>query len=474
MQIQNQVLFILITLLSINGFAQDSVYVDSTIIDTSLYVSGNIDYNLIIAADKGYTNEVLRLLNKGADINTSTWEGITSLMYAVQNQDTGIVQILVLNGADMDKKPDNGIPVLINAVINNNMHIAEYLIRNGADINISDNNGNTALMYAAAYGHFKMSDMLIYYDTDLNKKNNSGTDALMVASYFGDYDIAYRLIEEGANVNSKDKRGHEAIHCASQNGHNDLIELLINKGADINAKTLSGYSPLAIAIEYENLELLEFLIEKGANVNEKISFSENPLSLASEYKYKSIKKLILENKGRRNLWPAFNQYTLGLSLNWNFDDFMTGINFGLHDKKYNIGIVTGLFIRPWAIRVLEEESAELSYQYWERRISFIVGLDKKFDVIKFNTRSILGISLGAKEIYTFGSYRGSLSKPADRLIFVPRAGIYWSNNNFALNINYEYLNYDLYDIRPDRFNISFIMKINRRKNNYFPKDIGEF
>jgi len=474
MQIQNQFLFILITLFSINVFAQDSVYIDSTLIDTTAYVSGNIDYNLIIASEKGYTNEVLRLLNEGADIKTSTWEGITPLMYAVQNQDTGIVQILVLNGADMDKKPDNGIPVLINAVINNNLHIAEYLIRKGADINISDNDGNTALMYATAYGHFVMSDMLMYYDADLNKKNNSGTDALMVASYFGDYDIAYRLIEEGANVNSKDNRGYEAIHCASQNDHTDLIELLISNGADINSKTLNGYSPVAIAVEYENLELLKFLIEKGANVNEKISFSENPVSLASEYKYKSIKKLLLENKGRKNLWPAFNQYNLGLNLNWNFDDFMTGINFGLHDKKFNADIVTGLYIRPWAIRVLEKESEELSYQYWERRMSFIVGLDKKFDIVKFNTGSILGISLGAKGLYTFGSYRGSLSKPENRLIFSPGAGIVWSNSYLAINVQYEYLDYDLYNVRPDRFNISFIFNFNRRKNNYFPINIGEF
>jgi len=474
MQIQNQFLFILITLFSINGFAQDSVYIDSTIIDTSAYVSGNIDYNLIIAAEKGYTDEVLRLLNKGADINTTTWEGITPLMYAVQNQDTSIVQILLLNGADTDKKPDNGIPVLINAVINNNLNIAEYLIRKGADINISDNDGNTALMYGSAYGLFVMSDMLIYYDADLNEKNNSGTDALMVASYFGDYDIAYRLIEKGANVNSKDSRGFTAIHCASQNGHTDLIELLINNGADINQKTLNGYSPVAIAVEYENLELLKFLIEKGANINEKISFSENPVSLASEYKYKSIKKLLLENGGRKNLWPAFNQYILGLNLNWNFDDFMTGINFGLHDKKYNVDIVSGLYIRPWAIRVLEEVSEELSYQYWERRMSFIIGMEKKFDIVKFKTGSILGISLGVKELYTFGSYRGSLSRPDDRMIFVPGAGIFWSSNYFALNMQYEYLDYNLYKVRPDRFNISFIFKINRRKNNYFPIDVGEF
>jgi ankyrin repeat protein len=474
MQFQNKLLIILIALLSLNGFAQDSDYSDTTVIDTSLFISGDIDYNLIIASDKGYTDVVLDLLNKGADINTSTWEGVTPLMFAVQNQDTAMVQMLVLNGADMDKKPDNGIPVLINAVINNNFYITEYLIRRGADINIGDNKGNTALIYGAAYGHFVISDMLLYYDADLSKKNNSGADALMVASYFGDYDIAFRLIEEGANVNSKDFRGYSAIHYATQNGYTDLIELLTGKGANINTKTLNGYFPVAIAIEYEDLELLKFLIEMGADINERISFAENPLSLANEYKYKSIKNLLLKNNARINLWPAFNQYKIGLNFNWNFDDFMTGIKFGLHDKKYNIDISSAFYLRPWAIRVLEKESEILSYQYWERRMSLIIGLDKKFDIVKFHTGSILGISLIAKELYTFGSYRGSSSKPDNRFIFVPGAGLYWSISYFEINMQYNYTDYDLYDVKSARFDISFIFKFNRMKNNYFPVNIGEF
>ena len=153
---------------------------------------------------------------------------------------------------------------------------------------------------------------------------------------------------------------------------------------------------------------------------------------------------------------------------------MTGIKFGLLDKKYNVAINSGFSIRPWAMRVLEKESAELSYQYWERRMSFVLGIDKKINLINLNDKSALGILLGVKEMYTFGSYRGSLSNPEDKLIFVPGTGIFWSNDYFAININYEYLECDLYEVSPDRFNISFIFKFNRNKNNYFPKEIGEF
>jgi ankyrin repeat protein len=474
MHIKKEFLKILLLMLSISGFSQDSTNVDTTVTDTSFYVRGNMDYNLILATEKGYTNEVLRLLNRGADINTKTWEGITPLMYAIQNQDTNMVKILVLNGADVDKKPDNGIPGLINAVMADNLDIAEYLIRKGADINISDNYGNTPLMYATAYGHLVMADMLIYYEADVNKKNNTGTDALMIASFYGDYDLATILIEAGATVNSEDNNGYSAIHCATQNDYSDIVDLLTDNGADIDSKTHKGYSPLAIAVVNNDFELSKHLTEKGANVNEKISFSENPVSLARYYKNRTIKKFLLQNEGRRNPWPSFNQYSFGLNVNCNLNDFMTGLEIGLQDKKYNISVNSGLVLRPWSIRVLEKETPELSYQYRERRTTLFLGLYKKINLVKLNNRFNTGILLGAKEAYTFGSYRGSLEKPGNKMILAPGTGIYWNNNFFEVNLIYEYLKYDLYKIKPGRINISVNFKINRNKNNYIPKEIKDF
>jgi len=474
MPVNKQLLNILLFLLCIRGIGQDSVKVDTTVIDTSFYVTGNMDYNLILATDKGYTDEVLRLLNKGADINTTTWDGITPLMYAIQNQDTNLVKILVLNGADIDKNPDNGITGLISAVVADNLDIAEYLIRKGAYIDITDNYGNTPLMYAAAYGYPVMADMLLYYEAGINKKNVSGTDALMIASFYGDYDLTNILIRGGAAVNSQDNNGYSALHCAIQNGYADIADLLIDHGADISCKTNNNFSPIAIAVANNDMVLSKHLTEKGANVNERISLAENPLSLARSNRNKAIKKYLLENGGKRNLWPSFSQYNFGLNFNWNLDDLMTGIEMGVLDTKFNIALKGGLAFRPWSMRVLEKVTPELLYQYRERRTALFLGIYKRINLVKLNNRLSTGIMLGAKEVYTSGSYRGSLEKPDNKMILAPGGGIYWNNNFFGVNLMYEYLDYGLYKISPGRIDISFTFNIGSRTKRYLPKDITDF
>ena len=98
------------------SMSQDSISVSE--IDTSEYFPGDHGFNLIVASSKGYDIEVLRLLNKGADINAQTTEGVTALMYAVQNGHENVVKILLLNGADPDLKPYNDPPALIVAASN--------------------------------------------------------------------------------------------------------------------------------------------------------------------------------------------------------------------------------------------------------------------------------------------------------------------------------------------------------------------
>ena len=146
---------------------QDSIYSG---IDTSDYFPGDKSFNLIIAAEKGYDEEILKLLKKGADINTTTSDGVTPLMYAVQNDHLNVAKILLLNGADPNIKPYKRPPALIVAVSNISFDISELLIRKGADINIQDNNGRTALMHASANGSIQIVDLLLYYERNYQEE----------------------------------------------------------------------------------------------------------------------------------------------------------------------------------------------------------------------------------------------------------------------------------------------------------------
>ena len=464
---QKKFIFIFIFILAVIGLCAQE-----TSIDTSGYISGDLDYNLFLASEKGYPNEVLRLLNKGANINADLGNGVTPLMYAVQGGHFEVVKILVLNGADLNKMPENGNTALITAVLQDSIDIAEFLIRHGADIDQGDYAEVTPLMQAVANGSYYMTDMLLYYGADVLKKNIHGTDALMVASLLGLYEIDSLLIENGADVNSTDNQLQTPLHMAVQNGFIEIVRLLIANGADMNKPDESGFTPLCIAIENNDLNMVHLLIDEGAKVNKNIKGSQNPLSLAKENKNDSIIDFLLEQNPARNIWPVFDKYLIGTEFDWNSKDFMWGFNVGIADKKYNLEIFTDYRFRPSAIAVLDQKSEHVYYQYRERRGAYSLGLDKKIRFNRYGSFTNYGIFAGVKETLTFGSYRGSASNPDTRLLTVPRLGFYLNYFFFNTKFYYEYFKLDLPEISNGRFNFAMYFNINRIKNTYYPKNIN--
>lgn len=439
--------------------------------DTSGYIQGDLDFNLIYASDKGSKEEVLRLLNLGADVNASLGNGVTSLMYAIQAGHFDIVQVLVLNGADVNLIPDNGITALLNTVFNDTLEIAEYLIRNGADIDLADFNKVTPLIQAVVNGSFYMTDMLLYYGADVDKKDIHGTDALMLASILGLDEIATLLIEYGADVNSFDTKQRTPLHMAVQNGFIDVADTLIRYGAEIDKPDISRFTPLCVAVENNDLEMVHFLVRNGAKVDIKVSGTQNALTIAQYHKNDSVIQFLLQNNTSRILWPSYDKFIIGTEFNWNSKDLMWGFHFGMSDKKYNTELFADYRFRLRAIPVLEKESDFVSYQYRERRGAYSIGLDKKFTIIRSPSLANYGLMIGIKETLTFGSYRGSLNKPDTKLLTVPRLGIYWNYKYMNLKLYYEYLNLNLYGIKNGRINFAFYFNINRKNNSYFPKYI---
>ncbi|MBN2348817.1 MAG: ankyrin repeat domain-containing protein [Bacteroidales bacterium] len=458
--------------LSILNYAQTPVLDDTTAIDTSEYIAGNLNYNLIIAADKGYEEEVLRLLNEGAEVNSATWEGVTPLMYATQNGHLTVCQILLLNGADPDKKPDNGITALITAIMNNDLDIAELLIRNQADINLPDFDGITPLMHAIIDSNIIMTDMLLYYEADISGKDQYNNNAVIVASYLGYTDIVKLLLESGADPNTPDYFGYTALSCAIQNNHQETAQLLLTYGAKADTLINDLFSPLAIAVIQGNLNIVKMLKEHGANLDSYVSKTMKVYDLAKINRNDSIVAYLKMFKVSKSIWPAIGSYFIGATLNWNFTDFLTGPEFGFHEYKYNADISAGYLIRPSAIRILSAPDADTSYQYWERRHMIYTGLNKNITLYSSKSDNFkTGISLGIKGVYTWGGYRGSTQKPDNKILAVPLAGLFLTMSRFQILANYEYTNLGVYKIDPGRIFITFRFHINNKKTSYKYKTI---
>ena len=423
----------------------------------------SLDERLLIAADQGDTSAALQLIEQGANVNTTTYDGVTPLMYAAQYGDTSMIQILMVHGADVNLKPANGHTAIISAIRNGYLQTVEYLIRNGADINLADGDGVTPLMHAIAVDSFYMSDMLMYYDAAVDRKNKQGVDALMLASWLGRYESVIALLERGADINSFDEHQWMPLHYATLAGRTDIMDLLIVNGASLESVTSSGYTPLALATVINNYPAARLLIGYGADVNTRISSSLNPLTLALENKNDSLVRM-LENQNARTIRrPNFNHFTFGTSILMNDDDTHLGFTFGLSDKKYNLMMGMGYGFRLKAIQVLEQTNETEFYQYWERRHFISLYIEKGFywpDNIAFFRTGIFG---GIGEAITFGDYRGASSDPDVRLVLNPRIGGIIEYKFIRIKMDYEIMNLHLRDVSRNWFNFTIEFLFNRNR-----------
>lgn len=427
------------------------------------YAGAERNEKLILAAYQGDTALAKQLIQQGARINATTYEGVTPLMYAAQNGHTNMVALLLRNGANVGMKPDNGYTALISAIRNGHIETAEYLVRNGADINQPDNDQVTPLMHAIAVDSFYMPDMLIYYNAGINFRNRRGRSALMLASYLGRKEIVRTLLETGADVNAADDQLWTPLHYATLTDQTAVIDLLVINGASLESATSMGYTPLSLATALNRFSSARQLIGYGAAVNTRISPSLNPLALARENKNDSLAAMLINQGARPILLPYFGQFVLGTSYRWNADDHHLGFSFGISDQKYNLMADIGYGFRTKAIQVLEATSEGEYYQYWEGRHFVSVSLEKAFYIPATIGSLKPGFFLGFSEVLTFGGYRGSGNGPDVRLLFNPKIGGILDFKFLRCKFDYAFMNQHLTDVHPQwlTLTLEFLFRRNR-------------
>jgi ankyrin repeat protein len=447
--------------------ATDSTTPDTMSIDTSGYIGGDIHFNLLIAAFNGYNSEVLRLLNKGAFADYRSAEGITALMYAVENGYLETARILLVNGAYPDLKDHDSNSPLITAVKYGDLEMAELLIRKNAGINIRGRNDRTPLMIASLYGFPLVADMLLYYDADVNLSDASGNTALHIASYYGYTDIVKLLASKKAVLEKADDAGFTPLHSAAQNGHTDIVKFLIEQGAGTELRTNSGHTPLSLAILNHQKAVVEFLIGYGSDVNSRIARGIKPLDMAQELKNDSIISLLKSGHATPNPWPAFHYTSVNFDFNLSANDFFLGGGLGFHDIKYNLSVGLGYNIRIGARAILVSENNSTFYQYWERRSFWYLNAEKLFRLVQMDDNSSMGVSAGGQLVYTYGNYRGSSAQAEQGFRLSPQLGFYYRTQGIEFSLYYEYLNFNIEKVSPNRFKfkISFLIADTYLKKN---------
>lgn len=449
-----RILFIF-TLLFVSGSVHSQNNdIDSAVYDTTnylpSYIRGALDYNLMIAASKGYTTEINRLIMLGADIFAETDQGVTPLIFAISNNHTKVAKMLIDFGSEVNKVTSRGETPLLIAVKNQNEEIAEALIRAGADIDFADRDYNaTPLHYASVYDYFRIADMLLYYDASIDKKTVEGSTPLLASVWAGNADIADLLIQNGANIEAKDNDGFTPFLMAALNGDTLIMHLLFKNGADIYAINKMNQNALTLTIIADDTYATKFLFKIGDKWASQGNLAVSPYRVAEKYRRKDMLKILEDNKIPGNIKYEIDQVNVTVSSRFFLHDIYSGVSLSFKEPFLNGGIIAGFDTKLWYTRVLLKKSENVFYQYMDKGSVVYAGLFKDFDLTNNAYRGNFQFSTSLSAGYEFGNkLKGTLYAPPNKFMVIPALSFKWTKKDLSFSLGAEYLNTDFYHVGP--------------------------
>ncbi|KAH0563336.1 hypothetical protein GP486_002098 [Trichoglossum hirsutum] len=252
------------------------------------------------AVENGHEAVVRLLLEKGADLESKSEYGWTSLMCAALNGHEAVTRLLLEKGADLESKNRYGWTPLMCAAQNGHEAIAKLLLEGGADLESKCKGSWTPLSYAVRSGHKAVTKLLLEKGADLESRSMYHWTPLMCAAWHGYEAITELLLEKGAGLESKDEESWTPLSHAAQNGHEAVTRLLLEKGAYLESKDNRCRTPLLHAAANGHVMVVKLLLEKGADLESEDNAGQTPLSHAAAEGYEEIVKLFL-TKSELNL-----------------------------------------------------------------------------------------------------------------------------------------------------------------------------
>ncbi|KAK5876606.1 hypothetical protein CesoFtcFv8_025941 [Champsocephalus esox] len=209
----------------------------------------------LAACSSGDTEEVLRMLDRGADINYANVDGLTALHQACIDDNVDMVTFLVENGAAINQPDNEGWIPLHAAASCGYLDIAEYLIAQGASVGVVNSEGETPLDIAEEEA---MEELL------KNEINKQGVD--IEAARKEEERIMLRDARQWLNSGQiqdsrHTKSGGTALHVAAAKGYVEVLKLLIQTGYDVNIKDFDGWTPLHASAHWGKEEACRILVE---------------------------------------------------------------------------------------------------------------------------------------------------------------------------------------------------------------------
>ncbi|XP_046553936.1 protein phosphatase 1 regulatory subunit 12A-like isoform X9 [Haliotis rubra] len=239
----------------------------------------------LAACSSGDREEVTRLLERGADINTANVDGLTALHQACIDDNLEMVEFLVEKVADVDVCDNEGWTPLHATASCGFTEIARYLIKMGANIAAVNNDGDLPIDICEDE---EMENLL---QAELDKQGIDADEARkeeenrMLAD--ANQWLNSRIIKEKKHA----KTGATALHVAAAKGYVTVLKVLLQAGVDINAEDNDGWTPLHAAAHWAQCEACQLLVEQLCDMEKKNTAGQSALDVADEDMKKFLEDL---------------------------------------------------------------------------------------------------------------------------------------------------------------------------------------
>ncbi|XP_026568817.1 protein phosphatase 1 regulatory subunit 12B isoform X3 [Pseudonaja textilis] len=230
----------------------------------------------LAACSSGDTEEVKRLLARGARLNTVNVDGLTALHQACIDENLDMVKFLVEYGANVNQQDNEGWTPLHAVASCGYLNIAEYLINHGANVAAVNSEGEVPADLAEEAA---MKDLLLEQvkkqGVDLDQARKAEEQQMLQDARQW---LNRRKIEERKHP----RTGATALHVAAAKGYCEVMRLLIQAGFNVNVQDNDGWTPLHAAAHWGVKEACTILAEALCDMDIRNKLGQTPFDVADE------------------------------------------------------------------------------------------------------------------------------------------------------------------------------------------------